>query len=322
MKSILNITNGDSAVNIMQEAGIPGVFLPWRDVLHEGPVPAGLSLDELSELRAQYIIEQGWGEPEAIRTSFIERDNVLKAFEKHEKILLWFEHDLYDQLQIVQILDWFSQRPFINTELTMICTDQYLGMMAPGEMKALARHEKPISGDQLQLSNKAWTAFRSTTPERWRELLETDTSALPFLEGAIIRLLEEYPSCSNGLSRTAQQALTIIRHGEQRPGKLFGLYQKTEERKFMGDTSFWGILQELLTSNPPLLKLPDNMKLTLPAVPGLTLAITPMGRKVLDGEKDWLDVMELDRWIGGVHLRSNNVWRWDGRSRLLETRTN
>ncbi len=44
MESILNITNGDSAVELMRKAGISGEYLPWRDVLHDGPVPAGLSL--------------------------------------------------------------------------------------------------------------------------------------------------------------------------------------------------------------------------------------------------------------------------------------
>lgn len=37
MRNILNITNGDCAVEIMKKADISGVFLPWRDVLHDGP---------------------------------------------------------------------------------------------------------------------------------------------------------------------------------------------------------------------------------------------------------------------------------------------
>lgn len=28
--SILNITNGDSTVDLLREAGIPGEYLPWR----------------------------------------------------------------------------------------------------------------------------------------------------------------------------------------------------------------------------------------------------------------------------------------------------
>jgi hypothetical protein len=98
---ILNITNGDTAVEIMKQAGITGGFLPWRDVLHEGPVPAGLSLEELSKVRAEFISGRGWGDAETIKQSFIDRDNQLKSYQDYEKVILWFEHDLYDQLQII-----------------------------------------------------------------------------------------------------------------------------------------------------------------------------------------------------------------------------
>jgi len=50
MSNILNITNGDCAVEIMKKEDITGVFLIWRDVLHEEPVPDDLSLEELSEV--------------------------------------------------------------------------------------------------------------------------------------------------------------------------------------------------------------------------------------------------------------------------------
>ena len=37
----LIITNGDSAADLLRLAGREGVILPWRDVLHEGPIVAG-----------------------------------------------------------------------------------------------------------------------------------------------------------------------------------------------------------------------------------------------------------------------------------------
>ena len=36
---VLHVTNGDSTTATMERAGITGDLLPWRDVLHEGPVP-------------------------------------------------------------------------------------------------------------------------------------------------------------------------------------------------------------------------------------------------------------------------------------------
>ena len=311
MGNILNITNGDCAVEIMKKANISGVFLPWRDVLHDGPIPSDLSLEQLSKVRAQFITGRNWGAAEEITESFIQRDNKLKSFREYEKVILWFEHDLYDQLQIIQILDWFHENYTEEVELSIICTEQYLGRLSPEEMRELIKYEEPITEAHLKLSCKAWSAFRSSSPEEWCGLLNTDTSALPFLEGAIVRLLEEYPSCSNGLSRTATQALKVISGGEKRPGKVFGGTQELEERVFLGDSSFWIILQELLDSSPALLKLPEGKKLTLPTSKDQELTITPLGLDVLSGKRNWLEITNLDRWIGGVHLENTNVWCWD-----------
>ncbi|HJP25911.1 MAG TPA: hypothetical protein QF550_01165, partial [Arenicellales bacterium] len=78
MTSRLIITNGDAAVDVMKRAGLADHFLPWRDVLYEGPVLAGLDLTSLSTLRARFISDRGWGEPERVLHSFRERDRELE----------------------------------------------------------------------------------------------------------------------------------------------------------------------------------------------------------------------------------------------------
>ena len=176
------------------------------------------------------------------------------------------------------------------------------------------KYEEPIADNQIELSSNAWSAFRSNSPEKWFALLKTDTTGLPFLEGAIIRLLEEYPRCDNGLSRTAHEALKIIARGEKHPIKVFGRYQESEERRFLGDSCFWIILHEFLESSPPLLKLPKGKELTLPTSSDQELTTTPTGEEVLSGNASWLEIMEIDRWLGGVHLTPKNLWCWDSRS--------
>lgn len=317
MEKNLNITNGDSAIPAMKEAGIQGDFLPWRDVLHDGPVPADLPLEKLSRSRAQFIIDQGWGDPKAIKEDFVQRDETLCRYRDYSKVILWFEHDLYDQLQILQILDWFSDNPPEETNLTIICTEQYLGMATADQMKGLLKFEEDISEEHLSLAKKAWAAFRSPLPIKWQRLLEEDTSILPFLRGAILRMLQEYPDCKSGLSRTACIALDIISKGEKKPGKVFGCYQETEERKFMGDSSFWVILNQLLKSNPPLLELSTETQLNSPPGSESELSITAAGNAVLAGEQSWLNMAELNRWVGGVHLTPTNIWCWNSESHRL-----
>lgn len=314
MTHILNITNGDCAVEIMKKADISGSFLPWRDVLHDGPVPKGLALDALSKIRSDFIVSQGWGTPEKIERDFIERDHTLTSFAQYEKVILWFEHDLYDQLQLLQILDWLHEKGGKELNLSIICTNNYLGALSPDEMKALLKYEAPVTENHLLLASKAWAAFRESSPEPWCQLLNEDTSALPFLEGAVIRMLEEYPSCHNGLSRTAQQALDIISKGEKRAREVFGLNQALEERIFLGDSSFRIILQAFIDSNPALLTLPKGEHLTLPFVNDQEITITPAGLEVLSGKRNWFEMTTLERWIGGVHLEASNAWCWNSDS--------
>ena len=311
MPKTLNITNGDCAADIMRKAGVPGDILPWRDVLHDGPVPDKLDLQQLSQVRAQFIIDRGWGEAEQIRQSFIERDRTLESVDQYKKVILWFEHDLYDQLQLLQILDWLGQNKPIKTDISIICVDQYLGTLSPQEMAALFEYEKIVTEPQFDLAHIAWSAFRSDTPQKWFALLAADTSALPFLDGAITRQLEEYPACTNGLSRTAHLALDVIHQGETRPGRIFERNQASEARHFMGDSSFWIILNELLASSPPLLHLPQAKQLSLPIRPEQALTLTPAGKEVLSSRRNWLESIQLDKWIGGVHLSADNLWCWD-----------
>jgi hypothetical protein len=55
---MLFVTNGDSAAESIRHLGLASEVLLWRDVLHEGPVPSGLSPEELREVRARFIAER------------------------------------------------------------------------------------------------------------------------------------------------------------------------------------------------------------------------------------------------------------------------
>lgn len=42
------------------------------------------------------------------------------------------------------------------------------------------------------------------------------------------------------------------------------------------------------------------------------VAITSAGRDVLEGKRDRVDLLGLDRWLGGHHLTAGRLdWRWD-----------
>jgi hypothetical protein len=53
----LHVANGTRTTDLIHKAGIPGASSIWADALHDGPVPGGLSDEELLKVRAGYLAE-------------------------------------------------------------------------------------------------------------------------------------------------------------------------------------------------------------------------------------------------------------------------
>ena len=306
MVKILNIVNGDMAIEIMKKAHINGNFLPWRDFLHEGPVPKSSSIYQLSKIRAKFMYKQGLGFLEQLQEDFYQRDNILENYHKYEKIILWFEPDLYDQLQLIQVLAWFEKNNIENIKLSLISIHNYLGECSKNEIIKLLQYETSITKEHLIVAQKAWFAFQEPHPLAWFRLLDEDTKILPFLEDAIRRMLEEFPNTKNGLSRSAHQALLTISKGIENPREIFNRCQSYEKYTFMGDIIFWKILDEFIENR--VISSQKN---------GQILNITERGKKLLSGKINYLHIKPINRWIGGTELTNDKVWCWNIKKRTI-----
>lgn len=284
---MLHITNG-SSVSLAQ--AVRGVVLPWDDILHEGPVAAG-PLEAVSESRSQFLTEYT-GRPVDLSA----RDAVLKSFGEHEEVVLWFEHDLFDQLQLIQLLTWFGGQRLGSTALSLVQASRHLGPMQPAELAALFPRRKPVSDSQTAVAAAAWRAFTDSLPGDLLKAASCDFAELPYLGAALRRLLEQYPSRRNGLARTEQQILDAAAESAD-PREWFGIQQRMEEAPlFLGDTTFFKYVDGLRACPSPLL---DGSRLTAAGV------------AVREGRDDHLARNGIDRWIGGVHLAGrHSPYRW------------
>ena len=183
---MLHVTNGDVVAELVRDARLPGAIVPWRDVLHEGPVPGlPFSHEELREVRARFIETCGWSPYEAVYGLFAARDRVLVAVQGTEDVVLWFERDLYDQLQLIEILDRLGAR---RASLIDLGEPRRIGVL-----DAVAGYESRtrVTGAACRLGRDAWRAFTSADPTDLERLLDAGTADLPFLEAALLRHLEE-----------------------------------------------------------------------------------------------------------------------------------
>lgn len=319
----LIITNGDSAVARMREAGISGEILPWRDILHEGPVPPALGLEDLSAVRAQFLAQRGWLGEDELRNAFQARDSLLREHRKFDTVMLWFEHDLYDQLQLLQLLDFFAGDER-KEGLFLIQAGKYLGQETPRALKTHLHLLEPVQEAHFLLARLAWNGFRSPSPEPWVSLLRLSTHILPFLRLTMLRLLEELPHHRSGLSRTEWTILNLIGQGVRNPKDLYRAFTGSEEVFFMGDWSFYHNLDQMGSGGAPLIAGFRGLSFS-PALPepvrdaylACELSLTHLGYSVLSGATDALRHRQISRTIGGFHLHSQAPWRWDRSSRQL-----
>ena len=320
----LNITNGDSAVGTLDEAGIAGKTIAWRDVLHEGPVDSSLSLAELSEQRAKFIAERGWDDFNHVSGDFQERDRIIQHLDYFDEVVLWFEDDLYDQLQLIQLLDFFAGGVGAGKTLSLIQVDGYIPPLKPAELKELDEKRSTVTPDQVSLATRAWRAFGAPQPTAVSDVLREDTTVLPYLANAFRRHLEEFPSTVNGLSRSEREALTAIDAGYSTPVKAFLEVARQQQSIFLGDIIFYSYLERLSPAQSPLVTWADGRPVVSPRISDARqfvngeMVITPLGKEVLAGKRDWQTVNKETRWLGGVEIpASPNCWRWDPAEKTL-----
>ncbi|HET9370232.1 MAG TPA: hypothetical protein VFO19_08290 [Vicinamibacterales bacterium] len=318
MRRILHVANGTSLTGLIEAAGIAGARSVWCDVLSEGPVPGDLSDDALLEVRARFLAGPGADDVENIARSLRESRRVIADTAAYDELILWFEHDLFDQLNLVQLLSWIRARLPRSTDATLVSIGSFanrpgfkgMGELTPSELAPLVDARQPVGDEQYALAERAWQAFRQNTPEALDELRRGDLSALPFLGAALHRFLQEYPWTSDGLSRSERRALEIAARGPIGASRAFPRMHDGERAYYITDGSFASLVESLTRRVAPLL---DAASIGMSQADGLsgTIAITEAGRQALAGAPGAVRIDEIDRWMGGVHLESGRIWRWD-----------
>src|SRR3954470_16378720 len=202
----------------MEMAGLAGDLLPWRDVLHEGPVP-DVPDDELRRVRADYLATLGPVETAEVEAELLVRDERLAgAVDACEPVVLWFEHDLYDQLQLIQIL---AGLPNFPTRVELICIDSFpgrpgfrgLGELEADELASLWELRAAVTPEQVHLARDAWAVVRGSDPPAVARIAAMPDERLPYLAPALRRLLEELPGTRDGLSRSERHLLEAVAAG-------------------------------------------------------------------------------------------------------------
>lgn len=336
---MLHIVNGDTVADLMKRGGMPGDVLVWRELLTEGPVSRDAFTAEMIGRRAAYM-EKQFGVPAALfREHSIRQHETLADFRRYRDVVLWFEHDLFDQTMLLYLLHWFAaagrEAGFGATRLHLLCIGEFpgterftgLGALTAEQLMSLQGTWHMVSEAELELGASAWHAYASADPTELLRLLDGDLTALPHLREALQFHLSLFPGLGNGLNVVEQTVLELLERGGVPLDELFVQTGNIHSLYGMGDLQFWGYLDRMRSGPLPLLAIDGSPGLpkydTPPAALGeIRVRLTERGADALAGRADAAALNGMDRWLGGVRLIGHEpMWRYDrGSKTFIDTR--
>jgi hypothetical protein len=325
---MLHIHNGDCSADTAKKSNMPGEHLAWREALIFGPIIRGLPEAEWRKLRARHLAEAYELNFDDCEKGLRDQQEALLKFSDHEEVVLWFEHDLFCQLHLIYLLDWFARQQLGTTKLSLTCVGSFpgfddfrgLGQLDSEQLASLFPQRHPVTPAEFKLASKAWVAFSSPDPRDIATLLEEDSAMLPFLQPALRKHLQRFPSAQNGLGLIENKALELIAGGASQFVELFPGFGKGEPTYGLGDAQFWLSLQPLAEAAQPLLTISNgdsHMPTSSLDFIKASFALTEKGHSVLRGEEDFIALNSIDTWLGGVHLKGKEVWRWNAQQERL-----
>tara|TARA_A100001391_G_scaffold147541_6_gene105023 strand:+ start:10899 stop:12191 length:1293 start_codon:yes stop_codon:yes gene_type:complete len=307
-QSTVHIRCGDDLREALPRCGLHGRCLTFADPFCVGPVQRPSSDDHFVEERSRFLAEALNLNPNQTLERQRREYRELGEVGGEERVVLWFEHDSYDQLILAYVLDHFGRR-WPRVRLELVATDAIpgvrrfvgLGQLAPEVLGWLWERRKPVEETLLVLGRRAWRSISDETPEALDRLTQRNTPALPMLGRALRRHLLELPDEETGLGLSEQLIVQLVAERGPKPaGEIFrDLMLEREPLPYLGDSLFHWMLRPLLGGTSPVLRWHGDDDLPWQ---DRELAITDHGHAVLSGHQNWLDTHPPRRWVSGVPI--------------------
>ncbi|MGB5358159.1 MAG: DUF1835 domain-containing protein [Eudoraea sp.] len=216
MSSQLHITNGDSFTQRLNSLKLKGDIITWREMLCEGKTETNVGSESFWKTRFDFLhknynVSKSW---------FVEK--TLKEYrslcnhKQQDQIILWFEYDLFCQVNMLAVLSWLKKHRRY-AEIYLVCsgnedqTDKLYGLNELRDDQLLRLYDKKtkLSQNDIEYADYVWQLYCSDNPIRLENLLEFDNNQFEYLPDAIRAHLKRFPSIKNGLNELENRILDI-----------------------------------------------------------------------------------------------------------------
>ena len=295
MTKQLHILNGFATYHLFKEAGIAGDVCVWDEILSEGPCTYHIANDNFWKVRSDFV-SQTFGRAASEYETVIEHFSRIRAFEQYEELVLWYEYDLFCQVNLMALLSWlYGAKAYNKAKIQLICVgkesgyDQLvgLGQLPVRKYPELLENRMELSESCLAYADDIWSAYAGDDP---RELVAATIPhpVFTYLSDAIQAHFKRFPDQS-GLNEIEKELLSYI--GQHQPLKLDQLVRHMLQWQHyygFGDLQYYVYIK----------KLGD-----LVAFESRTLSLTDQGAMALKDGIDRQQYPDLDLTLGGSTTR-------------------
>ncbi len=244
---ILHITNGDSTTSYLKKLQFSGEFITWREMLCEGKTTTDVGSEIFWKNRFDFFKSSY----KVTKKKFI--DYTVKEYrnlcnkKSHKEIVLWFEHDLFCQINMIAVISWLK-RYRKGYHISLVCSGKVKGskkMLALGELteNQIKNHYKnriDLTQDDIEYADYIWQLYCSDSPLRLETVYKFNPmSPFQYLASALEAHLQRFPSVENGLNAVENNILKIANnHKLNSKRKLVGKLLQEQEVYGFGDIQY------------------------------------------------------------------------------------
>ncbi|MGB5555639.1 MAG: DUF1835 domain-containing protein [Flavobacteriaceae bacterium] len=309
MSSLLHITNGDSFTEKLKELKLKGDIITWREMLCEGKTETNVGSESFWKTRFEFLNKNY----QITKSIFIEK--TLKEYrslcnhKQQDQIVLWFEYDLFCQVNMLAVLSWLKvNRKY--AQVYLVCSgneddsETLYGLNELSNEQLLQKYENRVelTQDDIEYADYVWQLYCSNNPIRLENLSDYGDFQFEYLSEAMKAHLKRYPTIKNGLNALENRTLHISSSEKSKSkNELLGKLIKNQGRYGFGDTQY----NRILTSLKPLYTSFSPVQLT------------KKGLDILDGKTSYYSaIRDNETYLGGA-LKYNFLYNTES-NRILK----
>lgn len=304
----LHILNGDATAGAFADSNILGQtdqaqVAIWRETLSEGPVNAFVPVNELWTIRQKWhnVYDEN-PQPEKYDQMVVQEFEKLANPTDYDEIYLWFEHDLFCQINLVFLLAKLAQRSLGATKIKQVSVDSFpgepffkgIGQLNGAQLATLYLQAEELTQHELDLALKVWQAYAGPEPLEIQKLLDADFGRLRFLKTALILHLQRFPFTENNLNLIEHLLTATLMEGPLPESDLIGRFLQQDRVYGITDLSVGETIRQL------------NGKVWAYTDEGVSL--TEAGADIIAGRRT---LNPVERWLGGFYQTGDSPYRWN-----------